>query len=58
MGFMGFETPEENYAKAKRRYYAENPKPKRLKPIIHYGDGWYDPNIKYFALYGKWESKK
>jgi len=50
MSFLGFETPEENYAKAKARYYAEHGKPERLKPIRQYGDGWYDPNIRYCAL--------
>lgn len=50
MSFLGFETPEENYARAKARYYAKHGRPSHPKPVRHYRDGFYDPNIKYCSL--------
>lgn len=50
MGFLGFESPEENYARAKRDYVRKHGPIKNPKPIRRYGDGWYDPNIKYSVL--------
>lgn len=50
MSFLGFETPEENYARAKARYYAKHGRPKNPRPVKYYRDGFYDPNIKYSAV--------